>query len=467
MAAIAGFNKNKKMEQNTQPAYGGSGAGQQSGNEMQDKDRGFSPPFKSLTPVEIAKDVHSEREVEKTSEQQSIAEKPTEPQSILEKLKASYQRILRFAESNIVFTPAWVQLGPENTPIFSKGTINVVQGKPGSHKSRVSEMFCSLLLSKTGKVDFCEFHKYNHGGDYYVAYIDTERNSKEHFPSAVQRIRERAGLDRMEDNGRLYPVSIKDHDRANRLDAVKAWIEHVRSEMKSKGVSDWNLFVVLDVVTDCTGSFNNETQTMLLFDYLGNLCEEHNVTFLLVIHENPGSEKARGHAGTEAMNKADCQIQISYESGSNGEETDLIKIRFLKTRNAAKPKPLFLKYSKEINGLVTADPESVADHMESRKKDTGENDLIEVLEDVVFNGKDEVPQKEAVDTLKEKIGKSGNTIKANLDNLINRGVTINNNGKKCQLTKEGSPGKPTVYRLVAQQNDTTQKIDPQDEQPPI
>ena len=445
------------MEQNTQPAYSGSRAGQQSDNEMQDKDTGFKPPFKSLTPKEIAKDVHSERE----------PEKQTEPQSILDKLKASYKRILNATESNIVFTPAWVQLGPENTPIFSKGTINVVQGKPGSHKSRVSEMFCSLLLSKAGKVDFCEFHKYNHGGDYYVAYIDTERNSKEHFPAAVQRIRERAGLDRMADNGRFYPVSIKDHERAYRLDAVKAWIKHVRSVMEERKVSDWNLFVVLDVVTDCTGSFNNETQTMLLFDYLGNLCEEHNVTFLLVIHENPGSEKARGHAGTEAMNKADCQIQISYESGSNGEETDLIKIRFLKTRNAAKPKPLFLKYSKEINGLVTADAESVADHMEARKKNTGENDLIEALEDFVFNGKDEILQKDAVDTLMEKTGKSANTIKGYIDGFINRGVTIKSNGKKCQLTKDGRPGKPTVYRLVTQQNDTTQKIDPQDEQPTI
>lgn len=458
------------MTTNTKPASGTSGAGQNSDNEMQDKNRGFSPPFepiKTIIPIEIVKDADSECEAEKTSEPQSKAEKTSEPQNILAKLIASNEKILEAAKSNIVFTPAWVQLGPEQTPIFSKGTINVIQGKAGVHKSRLAETFCSLLLSKDGKGDFCGFERYNLGAGYYVAYIDTERNSKEHFPAAVQRIRERAGLDRIVDNGHLYPVSIKDHERKDRLEAVKAWIEHVRSVMKEKGVSEWNLFVVLDVVTDCTESFNNETQTMRLFDYLGNLCEDQNVTFLLVIHENPGSEKARGHAGTEAMNKADCQIQIAYESGSNGEETDLIKIRFLKTRNAARPKPLFLQYSKERNGLVTADAESVANHMESRKKNTGENDLIEALEDVVFNGKDEIPQKKAVDTLTEKIGKTANTIKTHLDNLINRGVTIKSNGKKCQLTKEVRPGKPTVYRLVTQQNDTTQKIDPQDEEQTI
>lgn len=446
------------MTTNTKPASGTNGAGQNSNSTgMHDKDTGFNPNFKPLTPEEIREDAHSKHEAEKT----------IEPQSILDKLKASNKRILEVAQSNIVFTPAWVRLGLEQTPIFSKGTINVIQGKAGVHKSRLAETFCSLLLSASGKGDFCGFDRYNLGAGYYVAYIDTERNSKEHFPAAVQRIRERAGFDPTKDAGSLYPVSIKDHERTHRLEAVKAWIEHVRSEMKGKGVSEWNLFVVLDVVTDCTESFNNETQTMRLFDYLGNLCEDHNVTFLLVIHENPGSEKARGHAGTEAMNKADCQIQISYESGSNGEETDLIKIRFLKTRNAAKPKPLFLQYSKERNGLVTADANAIADHIEARKKNTGDSDLIEALEDEVFNGKDEILQKDAIKILTKKTNKTANTIKARLDGFINRRVTINNNGKKCQLTKKASPGKPTVYLLVPQQDDTTPKIDPQDEEPSI
>jgi hypothetical protein len=367
---------------------------------------------------------------------------------VLAKLIQSNERILKVAESSIVFTPAWVRLGPENIPIFSKGTINVIQGKAGVHKSRLAETFCALLLSATGKGDYCGFDRYNLGAGYYVAYIDTERNSKEHFPAAVQRIRQNAGFDPTKNDGRLYPVSIKDHERKERLSAVKSWIEHVRGEMVAKGVPDWNLFVVLDVVTDCTESFNNETQTMMLFDYLGNLCEDHNVTFLLIIHENPGSEKARGHAGTEAMNKADCQIQISYESGSNGEETDLIKIRFLKTRNAAKPKPLFLQYSKERNGLVSADADAVAHHLEARKKNTDDTDLLEALEDEIFNGRDEVPQKNAIVILRGKTGLSDNTVKARLDGIINRGVTINSNGKKYRLEKVSVPGKPTIYRLL-------------------
>lgn len=446
------------MEQNTRPASGTNGAGQQSNSAgMPGKDTGFNPNFKPLTPItpkEIVEDTHSKHE----------AEKPIEPQSILDKLKTSYDGILKSAQSNIVFTPAWVRLGPEQTPIFSKGTINVIQGKAGVHKSRLAETFCSLLLSKTGEGDFCGFDKYNLGAGYYVAYIDTERPTKEHFPAAVQRIRERAGLDPTVDNGRFYPVSIKKFERTYRLDAVKAWIEHVRSEMKRKDVSEWNLFVVLDVVTDCTESFNNETQTMRLFDYLGNLCEDHNVTFLLVIHENPGSEKARGHAGTEAMNKADCQIQISYESGGNGEETDLIKIRFLKTRNAAKPKPLFLQYSKERNGLVTADADAIADHIEARKKNTDDSDLIEALADVVFNARNEITQQEAVAILKAITNKSDTTIKRRLEVIIQQKQTILTNGKKHHLVKELNSGKPTVYRLVVNQYDTIANTYPQDEE---
>lgn len=387
--------------------------------------------------------------------------------NVLAKLMQSNARILKAAESNIVFTPAWVSLGPDKTPIFSKGTINVIQGKAGVHKSRLAETFCALLLAMTVTGDYCGFDRYNLGAGYYVAYIDTERNSKEHFPAAVQRIRQHAGFDPTQDKGRFYPVSIKDHERKHRLEAVKTWIQYVRREMVAKGVPDWNLFVVLDVVTDCTESFNNETQTMALFDYLGNLCEDHNVTFLLVIHENPGSEKARGHAGTEAMNKADCQIQISYESGSNGEETDLIKIRFLKTRNAAKPKPLFLQFSKERNGLITADAEAVADHMEARKKNTDDSDLLESLEDEVFNGRDEVPQKTAIEILRRKIDKSENTIKTRLDGFIDRVVTINRNGEKYRLAKVSATGKPTIYRLLMLHNDGNQDAHTDNEPAPF
>ncbi len=363
--------------------------------------------------------------------------------SITSKLQKSYTRILEAAAQDIVWTPAWISFN--DAPIFSKGTINVIQGKAGVHKSRLAETICALLLASLSdtKRDFLGFTKHILGAGFCVGYIDTERNTQEHFPAAVQRMRERAGLDRKVDNGRFFPVSIKDIDRKERLEAVKTWIEFIRDTM---AVQTWNLFIVLDVVTDCVASFNRDDESLALFDYLGRLCEDFGVTFLLVLHENPFSEKARGHTGTEAMNKADTQIQIGYDSSTSTDETDLIKVRFLKTRNSARPKPFFLQYSKEQNGLIVADPDDVTAHLDSKRKNKDEGLLIDKLMGV-FDLCDEISQKELIEKL-EDLDWSDNTVKSKLDALIKNKTPIQSKaGAKCKLSKQGSSGKPTFYFL--------------------
>lgn len=435
---------------------GANGQGTNKGESMPDKDIKITPQFdpEILQEVEAAEPITpAEVMAEADKIIKSGGESNKSNSNLLESLKIASAKIIKAAQQDIVYSPAWINL--EDAPIFAKGTINVIQGKAGVHKSRLAETFCSLLLSPLGKGDFLGFSRHNLGAGYFVAYIDTERNTTEDFPVAIQRIRQRAGLDKREDNGKLYPTSIKQVDRKQRLDAVKAWIDFVRSEMEQKGVSDWNLFCVLDVVTDCTSSFNREDETLALFDYLGNLCENYKVTFLLVIHENPFSEKARGHAGTEAMNKANTQLQISYESGSDGEPGDLIKIRFLKTRNAARPQPLYLQYSKEQNGLITADPTAVTQHIESRKKNNDIELLVEHLQSL-FDAVETITKKDLCKAIVEKMECSESTAQRRLDDITAKRVTIiDKAGRKCHLVKEGEKGKATIYRLEANESKPT------------
>ena len=60
--------------------------------------------------------------------------KPSAPQSdLLSKLISSNEAIIAAASQSIVFSSPWVKLG--EVPIISKGTINLIQGKTGAHKS--------------------------------------------------------------------------------------------------------------------------------------------------------------------------------------------------------------------------------------------------------------------------------------------------------------------------------------------
>ena len=360
-----------------------------------------------------------------------------------QKLLQSSLSIMEAAGKSIVFSSPWVKIG--EVPIIAKGTINLIQGKTGAHKSRLAEGFSALLLGH-GVKEYAGFEKNGLGVGYCVTYIDTERNTQEDFPAAVQRIRELAGYERTENTRNFYPVSIKGFSREERLDATREWIEYVREDMKTRGLEDWHLFVVLDVITDCVRSFNNDADTLALFDYIGNLTEEYGVSFLLILHENPGSEKARGHTGTEGANKANTQLQIGFERDANGEETELIKVRFLKTRNAARPSPLYLQYSKAIRGLVLADPDLIAQVTGPKQKRGDIESIIEILEPV-FDMHPSLTKKEVLDYL-TNAGIAERTAERRLKEILEIGTELKTNeGKPAKLRADVMPGKPTIYSL--------------------
>jgi|GEM_PF-478856 len=313
----------------------------------------------------------------------------------------------------------------EVVPIISQGTINIIQGKTGTHKSRLAELFCSLFLMNklTCDTDFLEFQ--NEIG-VTVVYIDTERGIKEQLPEAIQRIRIKAGYNRNSEVPNFHSFSIAKQERSNRLDAVKEILGHVQSQSKKP------LFVVLDVVTDCVSSFNNETESLKLFDTLGNFADDYNATFLLLIHENPASEKARGHTGTEGQNKASTIIQIGYNCAEE-ENNDLMKLKFIKTRSSGRPNPIFIQYSKQVHGLVLADAETVKKQNELKKSVFANDLVIDFLESLLV---EPIEAKKVYKKLELEFKLNDRIIINKISELINSKVIFDNtNGKKCFLER--------------------------------
>ena len=130
-----------------------------------------------------------------------------------------------------------------------------------------------------------------------------------------------------------------------------------------------NLFIVFDVVTDCIENFNDVRESMKFVDLLNETINDHNVTFLCVIHENPaaGNDKGRGHLGTELNNKASQVMQIGFEKDSKGNDTELIKLKCLHARSTKKLEPIYLEYSEEAKGLVLASSDFVAEKLAQKQ----------------------------------------------------------------------------------------------------
>ena len=317
----------------------------------------------------------------------------------------------------------------ENVPIISQSTINIIQGKSGTHKSRLAELFCSLLLAHhlTCDTDFLEFFNEI---PVTVVYIDTERDFQEQYPAAIQRIRKNAGFDHKSKLTNFFPISIKKFSRSERLPAVNEWLNYAKS------LSDKPLFVVLDVVTDCVSSFNNEKESLELFDTLGNFADDHNATFLICIHENPASEKARGHTGTEGQNKASTIIQIGYNSPEE-ENSDLMKLKFIKTRSSGRPNPIFIKYSKQAHGLILADAEEVKQQIESKKRKFDTDLVKDFLENLLT---EPLESKEVYKKLEDEFKVNDRAVINKITELIeDKTIFYDCKGRECFIMREKSP----------------------------
>ena len=352
---------------------------------------------------------------------------------ILAQLLKIQRQIIDSAAHDVVKRPALLSRYDarcgEVVPIISQGTVNIIQGKTGTHKSRLAELFCSLFLMNklTCNTDFLEF--INEIG-VTVVYIDTERGIKEQFPEAIQRMRVKAGFHKTYEITNFHTHSISKCDRTERLNAVKEILSYVQSQSKNP------LFVVLDVVTDCVSSFNNETESLKLFDTLGNFADDYDATFLILIHENPASEKARGHTGTEGQNKASTIIQIGYNSPDE-ENSDLMKLKFIKTRSSGRPNPIYIQYSKEAHGLVLADAETVKQHTEAKKK-VFDTDLVkDFLENLLL---EPIQVKLVYEKLAEEFSVHNRAAIDKVSELIKeQSIFQNTEGRDCFLTREKIP----------------------------
>lgn len=85
-------------------------------------------------------------------------------------------------------------------------------------------------------------------------------------------------------------------------------------------------FVVLDGVSDLIVDPNSSEQSTAIINDLMAFTKEYDCHILTVIHANIGSEKARGHLGSEALRK--CETAIFAEA-----KGDVTLCKWAKTRD--------------------------------------------------------------------------------------------------------------------------------------
>ncbi|MFD1874435.1 hypothetical protein [Hymenobacter bucti] len=309
-------------------------------------------------------------------------------------------------------------------------TINLIQGQTGTHKSRVAELICSILIARQElrgetlglALDSLPEHPYS------VCYVDTERNLQEQFIQAIQTMKQRAGYAYHEHPAHFDYNSLLDIPRTDRLEALRQYLDHIRGRMAG------HLLIILDQLADCVADFNDPKESMLLTDLLNVMVNKQDVTFLCIIHENPGGSKARGHLGTEGANKASTVLQVGFLKSASGTPSDVLQMKYIKRRSGAPNLTFRVQYDAEKGELVWADKDAEKAALDGRKLTAIPSEVIAELGALLAKP---LPVTQLKIQLSEKLEACEKTIGHRLDELITKQTKVPDaNGVLCTLKQE-------------------------------
>lgn len=72
-------------------------------------------------------------------------------------------------------------------------------------------------------------------------------------------------------------------------------------------------FVVIDGIRDFVSSINDEREATSIADKLLKWTQQKNIHIITILHQNKGDANARGHLGTELMNKAESVAKLTRD----------------------------------------------------------------------------------------------------------------------------------------------------------
>jgi hypothetical protein len=307
-----------------------------------------------------------------------------------------------------------------NTGIATLGNFSLLKGKAKSRKTFATTIFMasvvrnSEIMGKVGGILPI--------GKSTILYFDTEQSSF-HTQRMATRVTKLAEIEDPE-NFKVY--SLRRFPPAQRLQLIEYAIHNIR------GIG----FVVIDGIRDLVTSINDEDQATTICSKLLKWTEEHNIHILVILHENKGNEFARGHLGSELVNKAETVLTVT--KSPDNEKVSIIEAEFCRDRE---PEPF--AFSIDENGLPYIVNWQLPDKKKSiTPRSISLTDHKRILH-LAFSENNKMKYKELVAAIKYACGKTGWEIG---DNKAKDFITWYN--KENHISKHGTDNsRVTFYSL--------------------
>ena len=295
------------------------------------------------------------------------------------------------------------------------GNFSAIIGKAKSRKSFLISIAVSSA-TKNGLVLNLIRSDISHQPE--VLYFDTEQ-SKYHVQLALKRICKQINIDNPQN---LTVYGLRKYEPKERLELI----EHALYQIENVG------FVVIDGIKDLITSINDEEQATMIVSKLLKWTEERNIHIVTVLHQNKSDTNARGHVGTELINKAETVLSVTKAEGDN----DISIVEPQQCRNK-EPEPFAFEI---IDGVpVLAENWEVRTATKTNKIDVSiiNDDLLYKLFEEVFKNGESFGYSDLLIQLKiaisKEMGKSfgENKIKELITKSRNDGyvIQVSNKGK--------------------------------------
>lgn len=219
-----------------------------------------------------------------------------------EDLDSMLTKVLIKSDMEIKRPTPYLMIKQDGEPISicTAGNISLITGKAKSRKSFLSSLIVGTMYVKSEETILCGNLPENKTA---TLFFDTEQGNF-HASNTLRCIQRIAG-DRCLDLVKYY--TLRQFSFELRLLLIERAIE-----------STPNLgLVVIDGLRDLVTAINDEGQATLITNLLMKWSAEKGIHVLGVLHENKGDSNARGHIGTELINKAETVISVSMKSSTD------------------------------------------------------------------------------------------------------------------------------------------------------
>lgn len=220
----------------------------------------------------------------------------------------------------------------DGEPVFGLGDISTITGKAKGRKTFAATIITAAMVGNTviGERIRGEL-PYDKQG---VLFIDTEQ-SEFYAKSCARRVYGLLDKDYYtEELPNFHAHTLRPYTPAERLQIIEKLIY----ETPNLG------FVVIDGIRDLITSINDEEQATMITSRLLKWSTERMIHICCILHMNKGDNNARGHVGTELMNKSLAVLAVN-KLDKNEDYSEIVPVA---TREK-EPKPLV--FGIDENGL--------------------------------------------------------------------------------------------------------------------